>query len=169
MNRTHRPIIPNATYFVTNVTHQRQRWFTTPRFAQIIVDQWKHYARAYEFRLDAYSVLADHYHVVLNVGEKKSISQILHAVDSYTVTLINQLLGHQVKTKVWGGDPWDEVIRDDDMYWQKIAYTLFNAWRAGLVKDPLEPYQFSNLDEWLKREGKEFLLDLFSRYKRWAE
>jgi len=55
------------------------------------------------------------------------------------------------------------------MYWQKVAYTLFNAWREGLVSDPLEPYPFSDLAEWLEREGQEFLLDMFSRYRRWFE
>ena len=55
------------------------------------------------------------------------------------------------------------------MYWQKVAYTLFNPWRAGMVSDPLEPYPFSDIAVWIEREGEEFLLDLFSRYKRWAE
>ena len=169
MGRTRRPIIPNATYFITRVTHRRQRWFARPQFAQIVVDQWKHYEKAYEFHLDTYSVLPDHCHIVLNVGEKKTISQILHAVNSYIVTLISQQLGRQTKVKVWEGRPWDEVIRDENMYWQKVAYTLFNAWREGLVSHPLEPYPFSDLAEWLEREGKEFLLDLFSRYKRWSE
>jgi len=169
MSRTLRPIIPNATYFITSVTHQRRPWFARPKLAQIVVDQWKHYEKAYEFQLHTYSVLPDHYHVVLNVGAKKTISQILHAVNSYIVTLMSKQLGHQTKVKVWEGKPWDEVIRDDNMYWQKVAYTLFNAWRAGLVNDPLEPYPFSDLAVWLKREGEEFMLDLFSRYKRWFE
>jgi REP element-mobilizing transposase RayT len=169
MSRTRRPIIPNATYFITSVTHRRQKWFAKPQFAQIVVDQWKHYEKTYEFHLDTYSVLPDHSHVVLNVGEKKTISQILHAVNSYAVTLISQQLDRHTKVKVWEGRPWDEVIRDENMYWQKVAYTLFNAWRGGLVSDPLEPYPFSDLAEWLEREGQEFLLDLFSRYRRWFE
>jgi hypothetical protein len=106
---------------------------------------------------------------VLKVGKEKTVSQILHAINSYTVTLISQQLGHQLKVKVWQGKPWDEVIRDENMYWQKVAYTLFNPWREGLVRKPLEPYPFSDLVEWLDREGEEFLLDLFSRYKRWFE
>ena len=169
MSRTPRPIIPNATYFITSVTHERQAWFAKPEFAQIVVDQWKHYEQAYAFQLHAYCVLPDHCHVVLNVGQRKAISQILHAVDSYVVTLISQQLGQQRKVKVWEGNPWDEVIRDEDMYWQKVAYTLFNPWRAGLVSDPIEPYPFSDIAVWIEQEGKEFLLDLFSRYKRWAE
>ena len=83
MAKIPRPIIANATYFITSVTFRRERWFSQPQLAQVIVDQWKHYAQAYQFRLDAYSVMPDHYHVVLNVGEKKAISQILRAVHSY--------------------------------------------------------------------------------------
>ena len=75
-----------------------------------------HYEETYEFHLDAYCVLDDHYHAVLNVGRKKTISQILHAIHSYTATLINQHLGFGKKTKIWEGNPWDVVIRDEDMY-----------------------------------------------------
>ncbi len=169
MSRTHRPIIPNATYLITSVTYQRQRWFARPQFAQIVVDQWKHYEKAYQFHVHTYSVLPNHYHVVLNVGEKKTISQILHAVNSYIVTLINQQLGRQTKVRLWERNPWDEVVRDEKTYWQKVAYVLFNAWREALVSDALEPYPFSDLGAWLEREGKEFVQDLFSRYRRWAE
>jgi putative transposase len=169
MTRTPRPIIPGATYFVTSVTHDRHQWFTNPQFARIVVDQWKHYEQAYGFHLDTYSVMPDHYHVVLHVGERKTVSQVLHAVNSYIVTLISQQLGQTLKSKIWEGNPWDEVIRNEEMYWQKVAYILFNPWRDGLVNDPLSPYPFSDIADWLEREGEEFMLDLFSRYKRWTE
>lgn len=169
MAKIRRPIITNATYFITSVTDQRKQWFSQPQLAQVVVDQWKHYARAYQFQLDAYTIMPDHYHVVLNVGEKKTISQILQAVNSYTTTRINDLLGHTSKTKICQGDARDEVIRNEKMYWQKVAYALFNPWRAKLVRDPIEVFLFSNIRDWLDREGIEFVLDLFSQYKRWAE
>jgi len=106
---------------------------------------------------------------VLNVGVKKTISQILHAVHSYTATLNNKQLGQITKIKVWEGNAWDEVVRSEEMYWQKIAYTLFNPWRAGIVQDLFELYPFSNLAEWYDREGEEFIIALFARYKRWFE
>jgi putative transposase len=118
MSRRHRPIIPDAIYFITSTTHRQQRWFANPDLAQIVVEQWKHYEKAYEFQLHTYSVLPDHYHMVLDVGTTKTISQILHAVNSYTVTLINRKLGRRTKLRVWEGNPWDEVIRDEDMYWE---------------------------------------------------
>ena len=166
MNRSQRPIIPEATYFITSVAYERKPLFANAEYAQIVVDQWTHYESAYQFRLDAYSILPDHSHVVLNIGKQKTISEILNSVDSYIATLINRKQGQKIKMKIWEGRPWDEVIRDEEMYWQKIAYTLLNPWRAGLVGNPLDLYPFSNMAEWLAREGEDFMQDLLGRYRR---
>ena len=164
-----RPIFPGATYFITSVAHERRHRFDNPVFAQIIVDQLKYYEKAYEFHLPAYAIMPDHYHAVITVGEKKTISQILHAVHSYTATLLNQQLGNTNKVKIWQGKAWDVVARDDAAYWRMIAYTLLNPWREGLVSDPLHPYPFSNIAEWREKEGDEFLLDLFAQIRDWRE
>jgi putative transposase len=164
-----RPIIPGATYFITSVSHERKCWFANPVFAKIIVDQLKFYEKAYEFHLPAYAIMPDHYHAVITVGEKKTISQILHAIHSYTATLINQQLRGKVKVKIWQGKAWDVVARDDDAYWRMVAYTLLNPWREGLVSDPLQPYPFSNISDWREREDDEFLLDLFAQIREWRE
>lgn len=169
MSYRRRPVLSEATFFITCVTYKRKPHFADPELAQIVIDQWKHYAAAYQFGLITYCIMPEHYHVVTNVGKSKTISQILHAVNSYSATLLNQHLGQASKIKIWEGHAWDEVVRDEDMFWQKIAYTLFNPWRAGLVSEPLTPYPFSDLGDWLQREGQEFMLDLFARYKRWHE
>jgi len=111
-----RPVITDGVYFITSVTHERRNWFSQPKLAHIVVDQWRHYENGYEFHPHAYVVMPDHYHVVLQVGEKKTISQILHAVNSYTATQVNQSLGNEQKIKIWQGKPWDKVIRDSKMY-----------------------------------------------------
>lgn len=164
-----RLIVSEATYFITSVTHQRRKWFVNPELAQIVVDQWKHYSVAYEFQLDTYCVMPDHYHIVLDVGKKKTISQILHAVDSYKATQINERVVNRTKVKIWQGGAWDEIVRDEEMYWQKVAYTLLNPWRAGLVKEPTDSYPFSDIDEWRKREGEEFLAEMFGKHSRFGE
>ncbi len=168
MSRQQRPLIADTTWFVTSVTFQREPLFARSDLAQMVVDQWRHYAAAYNFQLDAYCVMPDHYHVVLTPSSGQTLSQI-HAVNSYLATLINQCLGRETKAKVWQGHPWDEAVRDEDMYWQKVAYVLMNPWRAKLIEEPLAQYGFSNIDDWLEREGDDFVLDLFSRYRRWYE
>jgi putative transposase len=169
MRRANRPILTHATYFITCITHQRKKIFSNPQLAQIAIDQWKHYEKTYEFTLHAYCVMHDHYHVLLDVGKKKTISQILHAVNSYTATLINKVLDQEVKMKIFQRGYWDEIIRDQDMYWQKVSYILTNPYRMGLVRHPMNSYLYSNLNEWMDREGEEFLIDLFSRNHRWYE
>ena len=89
----------------------------------------------------------------------------MHAVNSYTSTLINKYFNNTTKVKIWKGDAWDVVIRSEEKYWEKCAYTLFNPWREGMVKKPFDPFPFSNSDKWIKREGKEFMLDLFYRFE----
>jgi hypothetical protein len=78
-------------------------------------------------------------------------------------------MGKKVKEKIFQGGFWDEVIRDEDMYWQKLSYILFNPYRSGLVRDPLDDYVYSNIQELINKEGEELVMDLFSRYKRWSE
>jgi len=164
-----RPIISGATYFITSVAFQRHRWFENPALAQVVVDQLKHYKNAYGFNLHAYTVMPDHYHAVITPGETKTISQVLHAVHSFTATLINQHLNSLDAKKIWQGNAWDVVARDEAAYWRMIAYTLLNPWREGLVNDPLQPYPFSNIAEWREKEDDEFLLDLFSQIHDWRE
>ena len=169
MSRTPRPIIPGAAYFVSSVTYERRPWFATPAIAQLVIDQWRHYANEYQFRPGCVLRHAralpcrSHTH-----GHQDRVTGTACGY-SYIVTLIAQHLGVTRKPKVWQGDPWDEAIRDENMYWQKVAYTLLNPWRKGLVDNPLDPYPYSSLGELLARESEGFVLDLFSRYKRWHE
>ena len=116
MPRTYRPIIDKADYFITCTTHLRKTWFSNPDLAQIVVEQWRHYEQVYEFVIHTYAVLPDHYHVVINVGENRTVSEILHAVNSYTSTKINEALRNERKCKIWGGRPWDVVIRNEEMF-----------------------------------------------------
>jgi putative transposase len=100
-----RPIIPGATYFITSVTFQRQPWFANSSLAQLVVDQLAYYQTEYGFVLHSYAILPDHYHAVITPGATKTISQILHAIHSYTATCINQHLGKTIKIKYGRGTP----------------------------------------------------------------
>jgi putative transposase len=164
-----KPAPTQAIFFLTAITYRRVPWFGRPLFANVLIEQWHYYASRFSFCLDAYCILPDHYHVVIQIDKNKTVSQILHAVHSYTATLINQSLGHSKKVKIWLGGAWDKEITNDKMYYQKVAYTLLNPWRAGLVCTTLDYYPYSNLSEWRDKYGDNFLLDLFSQFKRWGE
>lgn len=161
--------LQKRTYFLTSATHERKELLKNKEFARIVQEQWKHYEEEHNFELHAYAIIPDHYHVLVELKGEEDISQVLYSVNSYSAKLINEQLEGQEYRKIWQGETYDEVIRSEKMYFQKLAYILFNPWRAGLIDDPYSEYQFSNLEEWVEVEGKEFLEDLFSKYKRWSE
>lgn len=151
-------------YFVTSTTHGRREFFKKDNLAEIVIDQFYHYEKEYDYELKTFVVQQDHYHLLLDVGKEKSISEIIHAINSYSARLINETIGNVKYEKIWQGQPWTEVIRNEEMYWQKVAYVLLNPWRDGLVDGPLEEYKFSDIVDWKNRKGKDFLVDLFDQY-----
>jgi hypothetical protein len=107
--------------------------------------------------------MADHYHVIVELGLGSSLPQIVHAVNSYSVTAISKHLRLHPKPKIWQGKPWVVGITEEKMFWQKVSYVLLNPWKSGLVSHPLDDYPFSDIREWREREEDEFLLDLFEK------
>ncbi|MBS3765219.1 transposase [Candidatus Bipolaricaulota bacterium] len=160
---------PGGTYFITSATHRRKSYFTSKKPARLVVNQFYHYEDEIGFQIVAFTVQPDHYHLLLTTTQNANISQIIHRINSYSSTALNNHLNNESKEKIWQGKPWTELIRNEDMFWQKVAYILLNPWRAGLVENPLEEYHSSNLDEWKETKGKDFLLDLFSQFGRGFE
>ena len=160
---------PGGTYFVTSKTHKSKNYFTNRKLSQSLINQFFYYEEQLGFDLHAYTVQPDHYHLLIKTPEEKDISEIIHRINSYSATAINKQLENQLKEKIWQGTPWTELIRNKDMFFQKLSYILLNPWRDGLVDEPLEEYQFSNLNKWRERKGDDFLKDLFSSYGRYQE
>ena len=153
-----------SAFLVTSVTHQRKRWFAREHFAGIITTQIAHYAQVHEYSPLAHCVMPDHYHLVLLIKGSSSLSQILHSIHSYSVTLISRELGQMRKPKVWQGRAWDRPLRTQKALRNAIAYVLLDPWRSGLVENPTDPFPHSNLGNWLKMQGKEYVLGLFEEY-----
>ena len=161
--------LQKRTYFITSVTQERKDFFQNPEFAEILQSQLLYYEENYDFDLIAYAILPDHYHALIKLNEKNRISRILYSIHSYSSKLINESLDRERPGKIWQGNAFDEVIKSENMYYQKLAYILFNPWRENRVNSPLETYEFSNIDEVLEEKGEEYLQDLFRKYKRWNE
>ena len=119
-----RPIIDNAIYFITTSTVNKRKILKDYKNAKIVADQFIDYEKLYRFTIYTYAVMPNHYHLLLKVGPKKNISQILHGINSYTSYLINKK--NFPKVQVWDRRPHDEVIRSNNMFWQKFAYILLN-------------------------------------------
>ena len=166
MSRRKRIHKEGATYFITATTRNRRDLFCEKKLAEVLVRQFYHYREGYQYDLHAYVVLPDHYHLLITVDEESDISNIIHSINSYSAYRINEIKGSRRKEGIWQRDCWTEVIRNKEMYRQKLAYILANPWKEDLVDHPLEEYEFSNLGEVKQDKGEEYILDLFSQYSR---
>ncbi len=57
----------------------------------------------------------------------------------------------------------DHVIRDESDYYKHLNYIHQNPVKHGLIKR-MSQYPWSSIHEWIKKKGKEFVLDSFRRY-----
>jgi len=111
------------------------KWLLDSQVADIV-----HSALLYRdgkiYRLDAFSIMPNHVHVVfrsLTRGELPiSLSSIMHSLKRNTAKQANSVLDRL--GKFWAHESFDHYIRDANERKRIIHYTLQNPVKAGLVK-----------------------------------
>lgn len=113
-------------------------WLRDERVAAI-VDESLHYRDGKVYRLDAFSIMANHVHAVIKPlptveGEVvyHALSSIMQSLKGYTSFKCNRLLG--LEGEFWAHESYDHWIRDDDEWQRIVAYVLNNPLKAGYVK-----------------------------------
>ncbi len=155
-------------FFVSSTTYKKRPIFHQPVAVLKFQDAIKCYEVRGYYHLIAYCIMPNHYHLVLRLNQKHTVSQILHNIHSFFVHEYCRL--NDIKPRrFWARHSWIVGIDTEKLYWQKIAYTLLNPYRAGLVKSSINDYPYSDISEWKRRKGEKFLCDLFENYGRWGE
>jgi REP element-mobilizing transposase RayT len=131
-------------------------WLKQDRVAGIVADSL-HYRDARVFRLDCFSIMPNHIHVVfkplprqpaveangLTAETRKdnseddclryySLASIMHSLKGYTALETNRLL--QREGEFWTHESYDHLVRNVDEWNSIIAYVLNNPVKAGYVK-----------------------------------
>ena len=114
-------------------------WLSDERIAAI-VNESLHHRDGKVYRLDAFSIMANHVHTVikpLRRVEKEdlayhALSTIMQSLKGYTAYQANQLLGRE--GEFWAHESYDHWIRDHDEWQRIVAYVLNNPVKAGYVK-----------------------------------
>ena len=125
-----------------------------PALAQIVADSL-HHRDQHVYRLDAFSILSNHTHVVFaplqkdvnsdGTAQYHKLSKIMQSLKSHTATECNKLLGRQ--GTFWQAESYDHIVRDE-AEWEKIVrYVLNNPVKAGLVAEwEAWPYTYLRSD-----------------------
>lgn len=120
-----------------------------PELAQIVMDSLLHFHGS-RYKLICFTIMSNHIHVVW-YQFNSPLFRVMQSFKQFTSKRINQLLNRT--GTFWQAETWDRNIRDRRELAIKIAYTLNNPVKAGLVKHWSE-WPFS----WLNPEFKHWML-----------
>lgn len=125
-----------------------------PTLAQIVADSL-HYRDQRVYRLDAFTILSNHTHVVFaplqmdvnsdGTPRYHKLSKIMQSLKRHTATECNRMLGLQ--GIFWQAESYVHIVRDGAEWERIIRYVLNNPVKAGLVSEWWEwPYTYLRSD-----------------------
>jgi putative transposase len=84
------------------------------------------------YRLLAWCIMPNHVHVVIEILDRPSLSEIVGSWKSFTAKQANAKLGRS--GSFWHADYFDRYMRNEDHLTRTIEYVEYNPVKAGLVE-----------------------------------
>ena len=154
--------VPSCCYIVTAGTYRKAHLFDTPSKRDIVLQHLMTEAHRFGWELQAWAVLANHYHFVATAPTNpESLSKFLRSLHSKTAIETNRIDGSPGR-KVWW-QFWDTCITDERSYFARLHYVHQNPARHGLV-EKAEDYQWCSM-RWFLREGDNALRNTVFSFK----
>jgi putative transposase len=102
------------------------------------------------FELQAYVVLADHFHWLMKVDKSSGkFSKIMHSIKSNFTRYFKHTHDIQKPLNIWQRGFWDHVIRDEQDFGTHLDYIYWNPVKHGCVNKP-EDWPNSSYKDWVK-------------------
>jgi putative transposase len=164
----HRPehvFVPGTPYIVTAAVLHKQRLLSTPERLGLVADELLSAADRHGWRLQAWAVLANHYHfVALAPEDPTSLAAMVRRLHSTTARDLNHLDGEPGR-RVWF-QYWDTCITNEASYFARLNYVHNNPVKHGLVQSA-EQYPFCSANWFQTRAEPAFRRKVESfRYDR---
>ncbi len=80
------------------------------------------------YNLEAYVVMPNHVHVLVEPLEDYRLQDILQSWKSFTANILQRKFGR--KGSVWQDEYFDRIVRDEDEFIEKTQYILNNPFKA---------------------------------------
>lgn len=153
--------IDETHYFLTARTYKKQNVFDAEHKKAILLNSLKAEFQKCGFKLFAWVILNNHYHIEFKVKRAIDLSKIMNTVHGRVSFFINKLDGSRGR-KVFQ-NYWDHGIRDEIDFWKHFNYIHHNPIKHNYAERP-EDYKFSSYCEWLKNKGNVWLNSCFEKY-----
>ncbi len=111
--------------------------------------------------IHAWVVLTNHYHLLAQVGQPKSVGDVFRFVHGHLSRQWN-LEDEAIGRKVWYRYT-DRAIRSERHYYTTINYIHYNPVKHGFAKSPYD-WKESSVHWYLNQLGREWLRDVWMRH-----
>ncbi len=147
-------------YFITWIVVGKIKFFTDPRYCDIIIENFKFYRDYKELKIFFYVIMDHHLHMI--ASHPTDIEIIIQNIKGYTAKEIILLLKEDKKNDIldslkmlkksykrnstyqfWQEGSYPKLICSTNMLRQKIDYIHFNPVKRGFVTEPEDWYYSS--------------------------
>jgi putative transposase len=134
MPRAPRLVAPGGTIHVVARCNNREFSIVTPEDYEVLLDHLREMIRVYEVVLYAYTLMANHIHLLLRAPDRDALGRPLRWFMTETARAFNKARGRK-------GHFWERryraILIEDDLYaLTALRYLDRNPVRAGVVGDP---------------------------------
>jgi putative transposase len=160
---------PGQIVFITQVVKKRTPIFLNEDMVTLLKANIRYTKDNHSFKILAYVILPDHFHLLIQPNGESNFSQIMHAMKSRFTRAYKKKKGISNHINLWQRRFWDHVIRDEQDFENHFHYIHFNPIKHGYVDHPND-WVYSSYIEWLKRgvyTGTEMWKE--SENGRWGE
>ncbi len=155
MSNYRRPDISGGTYFITQVTYQRQPWLCSDTGRIGLRAAFNHVRKNYPFSIDAFVLLPDHFHALWTLPEgDRNLSMRMLLIKRFVTKYYGHQLGLDVditrsrqkrkEGNLWQRRFWEHLIRDDVDFANHCDYIHYNPVRHQLCESP-QQWAFSSI------------------------
>ena len=116
-----------------------------PGVPEFLIDELEYYQHKVE-RLAAYTIMPDHVHLILEIGNIKTLSYFLRDYKGYTSRAIKKFLSAGTRSsrgRLWQPGTMDHCIRfswEGRDYRNHLSYLFYNSWKHLRIAPKDFPY-----------------------------
>jgi len=167
MNVYHAPphvFLDNAVYMLSAGTYRGVRYIETKEKKQVLLQNILENVSKFQYELYGWVILDNHYHMLARLPQAGNLAKFvnsIHGRSAYEINRIDNCRGR----KVWY-NYWDTCIRAEKDFYTRLNYIHYNPLKHGYVNsiEKLSSYSFSSFPEYVKRNGKEWVEDIFIKF-----
>ncbi|WP_372797210.1 transposase [Pontiella sp.] len=149
-------------YMVTAGTYRKHRLFNSPEKLSMLRDMLFKYAEQFEWRLQAWAILNNHYHfIAVSPADASTLKSMLSRLHEYSAKKLNRMEGVSGR-KVWH-NYWESHITHQTSYFARLRYVHQNPVHHGVVQHASN-YEWCS-QAWLERNAERSFVNTLARFK----